>query len=379
VELLHYSSFIIDGVHLSTVCSLISPWRIDRQSRREEKVGMRPVAVILAVGSCLICAAVQAQPIQGFYIGAGAGLRIQTPIKNTPIAPGMAGYYDLGTRLGLNTDFSVGYALGNGWRFELEGNYGTNSISGSSGTTFPATASGRIRNLGFMTNALFDMDVGSPYIYPYLGLGVGYQSTRLDSFTLTRSDKPFALSASGQAGELAWQSIVGVSLPIPNLPGLSVTVDYRFMDVLGGEKFDGTASSGASQVPGATKFHNQFSHNVLFGVRYAFNAPPPAPAQTAAASPAGADTRVYQVNLGLDIGSLSNRARAILRDAAEHSGPGRTILVRVRTGGANGTRGAETVAAALVEAGLPRDEIGIQSGPDRSASRPDSRIEIIPE
>jgi hypothetical protein len=379
--LLHYSSFIIDAVHLSTVCSLISPWRIDRQSRREEKSEMRPVAIILAVASCLVCAMVQAQPIQGFYVSAGAGLRMMTPIKNTPIAPGMAGYYDLGTRLGLDTQVSVGYALGNGWRFELEGNYGANDISGSSGTSFPATASGRIRSLGFMTNALFDMDVGSPYVYPYLGLGVGYQSTRLDNFVLTRTDKPFALSASGQAGEWAWQSIVGVSLPIPRMPGLSMTIDYRFMDVLGGEKFDGTASSGTSAVGAATKFHNQFSHNVLFGVRYAFNAssPAPAPARTAVAAPPGAETRTYQVSLGLDVATLSDRARAILRNAAEHAGPGRTIRVRVKTGGANETRGAETVTAALVDAGLPRDEIAIQSGADNRASRRDSRVEIVTE
>ena len=33
-----------------------------------------------------------------------------------------------------------------------------------------------------MANALFDMDVGVPWMYPYLGGGVGYAWTHLRNF-----------------------------------------------------------------------------------------------------------------------------------------------------------------------------------------------------
>ena len=41
------------------------------------------------------------------------------------------------------------------------------------GSTAFAT-SGREEKYGAMANALFDLDVGSPYIYPYIGVGAGY-------------------------------------------------------------------------------------------------------------------------------------------------------------------------------------------------------------
>ena len=332
---------------------------------------MRPGSIVTLLALCLGGGAVQAQPIQGFYVGAGNGLRIPTPTKVTPITPGMNGAFDLGLQPGLNTEISVGYALGNGWRFELEGNYGRSSISGSSGTTFPAATSGRVRELGFMTNAIFDLDVRSPYIYPYLGLGVGYQSTRLDGFTLTRTDKPFSVSASGQAGGLAWQSIVGVSLPIPNVPGLSITVDYRFMDVLGGEKFGGTTSFGpppaAAPVSATMKLHNQFTHNVLFGVRYAFNTPRPAGvAPQAMAEPPAADgIRTYQVHFGLDVVTLSDRYREVVRQAARDAGAGRATRIDV-TGAASAdpmltAREVRAVANALVSEGVPRNSIVVRT------------------
>ena len=114
--------------------------------------------------------------------------------KNHVAHPGLFGSdFDIREALGYDGQLSVGYALGDGWRFELEGTYGRSNIFGVLGTPFPATASGSIRNWGLMTNALFDLDVGSPYIYPYLGLGVGYQSTHLNGFVLSQTNRPFSV------------------------------------------------------------------------------------------------------------------------------------------------------------------------------------------
>ena len=155
---------------------------------------------ILAMPICFASfTAVLAQPIQGVYVGGGAGVRVPFSVKNTPAAPGFGGRFELEQKPGIEGRLSVGYGLGNGWRFELEGNLGQSDIKNVSGARFPASATGTVRDRGVMVNALFDMDIGSPYVYPFMGLGVGYQSTRLDGFTLTRTDR--AHSAPAKRGQ----------------------------------------------------------------------------------------------------------------------------------------------------------------------------------
>jgi hypothetical protein len=242
--------------------------------------------------------------------------------------------------------------------------------------------------MGVMANALFDLDVGSPYIYPYLGLGMGYQSTRLDGFALTATNKPFSVTASGQAGGFAAQAIGGLSFPIPNMPGLSLTIDYRIMDILGGEKFNGTTSFGAG--PGTTsaiKFHNQFDQTVMFGVRYAFNTPPPAVTTASAsgnvtlssAAPTG-QIQTYLVSFDSDQASLNDHAEGIVKEAAQASTGRQGTRIEV-TGNAGGPalsdRRAKAVAAALIGEGVPKDSIAIQSRGD--ANPPNRRVRIVTE
>ena len=220
---------------------------------------MKLRSILLAMAGCVLSwvahpRAAWSQPIQGFYFGVGAGPRIPFTTKSTSYEPGVGGEFDLNQGAGYDTQLSVGYALGNGWRFELEGTLGRGGIRSASGLRFPAAGSGAVRNHGVMVNALFDLDVRSPYVYPYLGLGVGYQSTRLDGFVATRADQPGAFSASGATGGFAAQVIGGLSFPIPNMPGLSLTVDYRVIDILGGGRYNGMSTiglaAGSAPVPG---------------------------------------------------------------------------------------------------------------------------------
>jgi len=359
---------------------------------------MRLRSIILAAAGCLLSLAAQAQPIQGFYIGAGAGLRFPFPTKATSLEPGVAGRFDINQKLGYDTQLSVGYALGNGWRFELEGTLGRSAIKSLSEAPFPGSSAGSVRNTGVMVNAVFDLDVRSRYVYPYIGLGFGYQFTRLDGFTETRADKPGAFSASGTKGAPAAQAIVGLSFPIPNMPGLSVTLDYRIMDILGGAKYSGTSTiglpAGSAPVAGSIKMHNQFDQTTLFGVRYAFNTPPPAAvASTAEAAPRPA-VQTYEVAFDPDRTALTGRAQRIVRAAAlAASRPGTTRIAV--TGGDNDVAGARDrqtlsgqratiVVAALVAEGVPRDEISVQSavadmGDDRTplGQTGDRRVEIV--
>jgi OOP family OmpA-OmpF porin len=350
---------------------------------------MRLRSIFLAFAGCiLICAgfsgSARSQPIQGFYIDGGAGLRLAFPPKATSLERGVPGSFELRQGLGYATQFSAGYALGDGWRFELEASFGRSSISSAATTRFPAAASGDVQNLGVMANALFDMDVRTPYVYPYLGVGVGYQSTRLDGFVNTPlGGRSGSFSASGTAGAPAGQLIGGLSFPIPNMPGLSLTVDYRVMGILGGERYDGESSiglpAGSAPVGGAVKLHTQFVQNVLFGVRYAFDTPPPAAvAPQAALVPAGA-AKTYEVAFAPNATTLSGRGQAIVRDAAQSSTrQGTTRIALTGSGDApagtamSGQR-ANTVVAALVADGVPRALIAVRDAGEAQ----DARVEIV--
>jgi OOP family OmpA-OmpF porin len=340
---------------------------------------MKLRSMFLTMAICAMPWIANAQPIQGIYVGAGAGANIPLATKNTPAAAGFHGQFDLDQKLGYDGRLSLGYALGNGWRFEAEGTLGQSDVKGVTGAAFITTGSGTVRNLGVMANALFDLDVGSPYVFPYLGLGMGYQSTRL-SFVATRSSPTASLTASGSAGGAAGQIIGGFSFPIPNMPGLSVTADYRVMDILGGEKFSGTSSTGA---PDSTTFRNQFVQSVIVGIRYAFNTPPPA-GLTQPAPPARPQVQSYQVFFALNDASLDRRAEAVVREVARAATQGQKA--RIEVAGASGTepysqaladRRAAAVTAALVADGVP---MGRASGDQLVTIGPDAgnhRMEVV--
>jgi outer membrane protein OmpA-like peptidoglycan-associated protein len=316
-----------------------------------------------------------AQPIEGLYLGAGAGLHAPQNPRITALSPGFGtGKLHLGEGYGFSALGGIGWGLGNGFRFEIEGDFSRSSIRQLNGTPFPtASSGGHVNTYGVMANAIFDMDIGFSWVYPYLGIGAGYQWTKLNNFTATQVGGPFSFSTNDRSGAFAFQTIVGASFPIPNVPGLSATVDYRFMDITGGEKFAGTQTltPGGAVLPASIKLHNQFNHDVILGVRYAFSAPrPPPPPPAAAAAPAPAPSRSYLVFFDWDKATLTDRARAIIKEAAENST--RVQFTRIEVNGYTDTSGtpqynqrlsvrrAEAVAAELVRDGVPREAIAIQ-------------------
>jgi OOP family OmpA-OmpF porin len=307
------------------------------------------------------------------------------PPRATSLERGVPGTLELRQSAGYMTQLSAGYALGDGWRFELEASFGRSSISSVATTPYPARPAGSVQNLGFMANALFDLDVRSPYVYPYLGVGLGYQRTSLDGFVNTPLGRPGSFSASGSAGAPAAQIIGGLSFPIPHVPGLSLIVDYRVMDILGGGRYDGASSiglaSGSAPVAGAVKLHNQFVQNVLFGVRYAFNTPPPAAVTSQAALEPKATAQSYEVAFEPNATTLSGHDRAVVRDAALTST--RQGVTRIAVTGSADTPGAalsgrraNMVVAALVADGVPRELIAVRDVGQATGSQ-DARVEIV--
>jgi outer membrane protein OmpA-like peptidoglycan-associated protein len=303
------------------------------------------------------------------YIGGGVGVHVP---QNT--AAGPDGFPIGGSHLRLEQQSagfvalgSIGYALGNGARFEIEGNFNQNGMRALGRLPVTTSASGSIRHYGVMVNALFDMDVGSPWVYPYIGAGVGYQQTSAVNVAITQNGGPFAFRTNDSQGAFAMQAIVGLSFPIPNMPGLSITPEYRFMDILGGPRLKGTVNG---TTPADIQLHNQFDHNFIVGVRYAFNVPPPPmPEPAPSAVPAAAAARSYLVFFDWDKATLTDRARGIVKDAA--AGAAKVAHTRIDVNGYTDTSGthaynqglsmrrAQTVAAELVRNGVAKTDIAI--------------------
>ena len=333
---------------------------------------MRFRGAILATAFLATPAVAMAQPISGLYIGAGAGLHIPQTPKVTPYGAGFGtGRVELNEDFGFNSNLAVGYGLGNGFRFEIEGDFARSNVRHVLGTPFPTAADGTVRTWGAMGNVLFDMDIGVPWIYPYIGVGAGYQWTRLNPLNAAAPGGGFFSATNDQSGAFAGQAIVGASFPVPDMPGLSLTADYRFMDILGGEKFNGVVNNGGVLTPAQLKVHNQFNHDLVFGVRYAFNAPPPPPpaAPAPVAAPAPAPARSYLVFFDWDKANLTDRAKAIVKEAADNST--RVQVTRIEVNGYTDTSGiprynqalsvrrARAVAGELVRDGVPQNVISL--------------------
>lgn len=332
---------------------------------------MRLHRAMLAAAVLSMPAAAMAQPITGPYISLGAGLSAPQNPKLTSGPEYGTSQIKLDEGYGFNSELALGYGIGNGFRFEIEGDFLRSNIRHVLNPAFPMDTSGTIRTWGAMGNVLYDMDIGSPYIYPYLGLGAGYQWTKLNPLDATGGG--VTTTTTSQSGSFAWQAILGASFPIPNVPGLSLTADYRFMDILGGQKFDGLVDNGVYVAPSGLKMHNQYDHEVVIGIRYAFNQPPPPPPPVSpqpTAAPAPAPARSYLVFFDWDKADLTDRAKAIVKEAADNST--RVQVTRIEVNGYTDTSGtpkynqglserrATAVAGELVRDGVARDEISIQ-------------------
>lgn len=335
----------------------------------------------LTVGAALTGPMAHAQAVSGLYIGAGAGgnfmgdesygmservgastttFRSAAPIRvnTTTTSPsfGTSFHAPLELDAGAAVVASVGYGLGNGLRLEVEADYRYNGFSHSNQAE---------QKFGGMLNVLYDVPFHPFGATPYVGLGAGYMW--VDRGTLPRTDG------------FAYQAILGGSLPVPWVPGLSATLEYRFMGLAGADHrftVPGYSSSGPtfsySQDPsfGKTKFSDDFNHAVMIGLRYAFNAAPP-PVQ--AERPLGhyiSDPRTYIIFFDWNRADLTDRARQIISEAARV--PLSVQVTRIMLSGNTDTTGAarynqalslrraRAVAAELVRDGVPPSVIDAQ-------------------
>jgi OmpA-OmpF porin, OOP family len=117
---------------------------------------------------------------------------------------------------------------------------------------------------------------------------------------------------------------------------------------------------------------DDFNHSILLGVRYAFGAPVPAtaPPPVAAPAPAVQPARSYLVFFDWDKATLTDRARQIIKEAADNST--HVQYTRVEVNGYTDTSGtpqynmglsirrANAVKAELIKDGVPAAAITTQ-------------------
>jgi outer membrane protein OmpA-like peptidoglycan-associated protein len=330
-----------------------------------------------------------AQPVTGLYVGLGVGVNLTTQesVKNlsfptiAPLGAGLSTSGNFGGSTGFAGVVSLGWGFGNGFRAEIEGDYRDNKLNNLTGFTGTSTLSGgsNEQKYGGMVNALYDFNGLVPWLVPYLGVGVGYQGVNekyhATTFGVGAVNVPGGIllqNSGATSGSFAYQAIVGTAIPLPQIaPGLAATLEYRFMGTTGNRSYNGTATlvaTGAS-VPAKVQLGPTYNNAFLIGLRYNFGvAPPPPPAP--APMPAAAPARSYLVFFDWDKATLTDRARQIIREAADNST--HVQYTRIEVNGYTDTSGtpqynmglsirrASAVKAELIKDGVPANAITTQ-------------------
>ena len=378
---------------------------------------MKLRSALLAATVLAMPFAASAQPVTGLYVGAGVGPNItqQESIKSIsfPTLGILAGpnstTANFKSSVGIATVLSLGWGFGNGLRAELEGNYRNNHIGGFNGTGTGILGGGTTeQKYGAMVNVLYDFNGISPYVVPYIGAGAGYlwASEKFHAYNTAAIATGFgtvpagALGIAGNStkGSFAYQAILGAAFPLPMIaPGFAATAEYRFLGTAGNRSYGATASLvGVGSVPAGVSLGPSYNHAFLVGIRYNFGVAPPPPPPAAAVVPAQAPARSYLVFFDWDKATLTDRARQIIREAADNSS--KVQYTRIEVNGYTDTSGtprynqglsvrrAQAVAAELVKDGVPRNAISIQGFGDTKLLVPtgpgvrepqNRRVEII--
>lgn len=352
---------------------------------------MRFRKILLTATVLAVPVAASAQPITGLYVGAGGGYSFFQNDKvfglSTPATRTEGFLQSNGAAVGLG---SVGWGFGNGLRVEVEGDYrgefSLEKLRGALPGPGGLPASGNEQDYSAMANVLYDIDLrpeGISFVSPYVGIGAGYTWTDFNPMNLNSvpgAAQRYRFNGTQTSGGFSYNAIVGASFPIPAVPGLALTAEYRLLGMPFDRDFTGSATfapgaiaprSPAETTPASFKIQNSYNHSFLLGLRYAFYTPPPPPppAPVPVAAPAPAAARTYLVFFDWDRADLTVRARQIIKEAADAST--HVQYTRIVSNGytdLSGTaaynqrlsvRRAQSVANELVADGVPRAAITI--------------------
>ena len=132
-------------------------------------------------------------------------------------------YTALSYDVGYSGGAQVGFATGNGPRFELEYNYRNNGASTIATIGGTQGATGDLTSTNYMLNFLYDFDTGSQWV-PYVGLGLGMADVKANNIHSSATNQPGSF-LSGGGSEFAVQFIFGAEYQVSDRFG--ITIDWR--------------------------------------------------------------------------------------------------------------------------------------------------------
>jgi OOP family OmpA-OmpF porin len=208
----------------------------------------RPTPLGILPAAALTLGLVAAEParaqfVEGPYIAGAIGMnylddakfRLDGRLNQGMTALGQPNGGQLGFDYGGVGLLSLGWGFSNGVRLEIEGSYRTNEVdsaNGAAGLAGPGGHSGRQDSYGLMGNALVDLVRIGPFL-PYVGIGAGYLVTSFNDLNGRPGNGTLRLRADDTGGAFAFQGIVGLGLQISQVPGLTLTAEYRYLESLG--------------------------------------------------------------------------------------------------------------------------------------------------
>jgi outer membrane protein OmpA-like peptidoglycan-associated protein len=309
------------------------------------------------VGLCLAAAAAlalapTASRADGFYIGGEAGWTQLDDQTNSVSGGGPSAKvtFDSGYALGAR----AGYEWGP-WRIEEEYIFHNGDLDKLSiGGVGIGGASGSRDSHAFMTNVIYDFQVGWP-ITPHIGAGIG----AVDIIEHARAPGIGAL-ANQRSWEFGYQAIAGARYNLS--PQLALDLDYRYF---------ATTDPSFRLIPTGATYHTSYStQNILASLTFRFAPPPPPPAMAPAAAPAAPPPpakKVFLVFFDWDRDTITPEGMRIIEQAANAYKSGAAVQIQVtgytdRSGSAAynqrlSERRANHVADALVRLGVPRNQM----------------------
>jgi OOP family OmpA-OmpF porin len=169
---------------------------------------------------------------QGPYLGLAGGAAWTANLTYTTSTGGCyypyycnyPNYYNALTYdVGYSAGGQLGYATGNGPRFEFEYNYRDNGASTIATVGGTQGATGNLTSTNYMLNVLYDFDTGSQWV-PYVGLGLGMADVKANNIHSSATNQVGSY-LSGGGNEFAAQFIFGAEYQVSDKIG--ITIDWR--------------------------------------------------------------------------------------------------------------------------------------------------------
>ena len=229
---------------------------------------MNRMTLVTALSIALSPLVAFAQSANGSYISVAAGINKMEHEHVTLSVDGIPGSAVSGevlTETGPAVAIAFGKRIGAHWRAELQADYRYDRISGEAGLVGAQNATGSETKYGLMANAYYDFS--SAGLHPYVGGGIGAQLADATSLSGTNGFRTVTVEG-GTRTSPAYQGIAGIAFPARFARGLTVTLEYRYMALVGERKYKGMANVvGVGSFPMTDISDSNNNHTILLGIR----------------------------------------------------------------------------------------------------------------